>query len=118
MIRRHNEMTVETASNVKGGKGTIQLTSILNEDEMNGAGSFFGLTVIPPGCSTGEHTHTDDFETYYIISGTAEVNDNGELAVLRAGDMAQCRIGCYHAIRNVGDTNLEYLAVKLYKKEG
>lgn len=118
MIRRHDEMTVETATNLKGGDGTIQLINILNMDEMYGVGRFFGVTVIPPGCSTGMHTHNGDFETYYIIKGTAEINDNGQTFILNPGDMTQCPAGSSHAIRNVGDEDLEYLAVILYEKEG
>ena len=33
---------------------------------------------LEPGSEIGEHAHVDDFELYYIISGTGVVNDTQE----------------------------------------
>ena len=74
------------------------------------------MSIIPPGCSIGQHTHEGDFETYYILKGRARVNDNGVIAELGPGDMTQCRDGQFHSIENTGDSDLEYLAVILYTR--
>lgn len=117
MYRKNSDMTVETANELKGGVGTVKLINILNQDEMHGMGRFFGVTIIPPNCSTGVHTHKGDFETYYIIRGMAEITDNDEVYVLEAGDMTQCPAGSSHAIRNIGDEDLEYIAMILYTEK-
>ena len=117
MYKKSSDMTVEKASELKGGVGTIKLINILNVDEMYGMGRFFGVTVIPPNCSTGIHTHKDDFETYYILKGTAEVTDNDDVYILEAGDMTQCPAGSSHSIRNIGNEDLEYIAMILYTEK-
>lgn len=114
MIRKRNDMLSEAVSHVKGGRGTLNMINILSPDELYGTGRFFGLTVIPPGCSTGPHTHTGEFETYYIIKGKARLNDNGVFYDLLPGDMAQCPSGSSHAIENIGEEDLEYLSAILY----
>lgn len=114
MIRRAGDYSVDLEPNLKGGKGTVRVVNILEKNEMYGAGRLFGISIIPPGGSIGKHTHTGDFETYYILKGKARVNDNGNICELGPGDMIQCKEGDYHAIENIGDTDLEYLAVILY----
>lgn len=114
MIRRWKDMRTEKETNLKGGNGTIQLVNILEKDEMYGMGRFFGVTVIPPGCSSGSHRHSGDFETYFILEGQAVVSDNGVEKQLGPGDMMQCRDGDCHGIRNDGDCDLKYIAVILY----
>ncbi len=117
MIRRNRDMLREHYEHVKGGEGCVDMVDILNPEELYGMGRFFGVTLIPPGASNGLHTHNGDFETYYILRGTAEVNDNGSIEVLGPGDMVQCRSGQSHAIKNIGQDMLEYIAVILYDEK-
>ena len=116
MIKRNAELTVTLEPNLKGGNGTIRIVNILNKEEMNGLGRLFAVSIIPPGCSIGQHTHEGDFETYYILKGRARINDNGTVAELEPGDMTQCGDGHFHSIENIGDVDLEYLAVILYTR--
>ena len=94
----------------------MKIVNILEKGEMNGLGRLFGVSIIPPGGSIGQHTHEGDFETYYILKGRARVNDNGNVAELGPGDMTQCKDGNFHSIENIGDVDLEYLAVILYTR--
>jgi len=114
VIKRNSELNITLEPNLKGGKGTVRLVNILEKDEMYGTGRLFAISIIPPGGSIGKHTHTGDFETYYILKGKALVNDNGTVAELGPGDVMVCRDGDYHSIENIGDEDLEYLAVILY----
>lgn len=118
MIRRKRDMSSEYVEGMKGGKGTIRLINILEKEEMHRVGRFFGITVIPPGCSSGCHTHTGDFEIYYILEGDAVINDNGVEQTLKPGDMMQCMDGCSHGIRNDGNCDLKYLSIILYSVPG
>lgn len=117
MIRRNRQMRTERCEHLKGGDGCVELIHILNEDEMYGMGRFFGITRLPPGASNGLHTHHGDFETYYILSGTAQVCDNGTDVVVNPGDMVQCLSGQCHSIRNIGQDMLEYIAVILFTEK-
>jgi mannose-6-phosphate isomerase-like protein (cupin superfamily) len=117
MIKKAADLRLKLEPNLKGGRDTTRVINILESEEMFGTGRLFGVSVIPPGGSIGQHTHQGDFETYYILKGSARVNDNGVFYDLGPGDMTQCRDGDFHSIENTGDIDLEYLAVILYSKD-
>ena len=117
MTKKSVDLSTKLEPNLKGGKGTIKILNILETQELYGVGRLFAVSIIPPGASIGRHTHEGDFETYYILKGRALVNDNGSAAELGPGDMTQCKDGNFHSIENIGDEDLEYLAVILYTKE-
>ena len=114
MVKKRDELKKETIVNLKCGKGTIDLINILSPDEMGEKGRLFAVNVIPPECSIGPHAHDGDFETYYIIKGRAEVNDGGHVCEVGPGDVTICENGSFHGIRNIGEENLEYIALILY----
>lgn len=118
MIKKAEDIDIELQPHLKGGKDTVRIVKILEQNEMYGTGRLFGVSIIPPGGSIGQHTHTGDFETYYILKGKALVNDNGNFCELGPGDMTQCRDGNYHSIENIGNIDLEYMAVILYSVKG
>jgi mannose-6-phosphate isomerase-like protein (cupin superfamily) len=117
MIRRGADLSIQLEPNLKGGRDTTRIVNILESAEMYGTGRLFGISIIPPGGSIGPHTHKGDFETYYILRGSARVNDNGVAYDLEPGDMTQCVDGASHSIENIGAVDLEYLALILYSKD-
>ncbi len=116
MIKMSNELHTDLEFELKGGRGTTRVLNILDKEELHGTGRLFAVSIIPPGGSIGKHTHSGDFETYYILEGKALVDDNGTKRELVPGDMTQCRDGDFHSIENVGDIDLRYIAVILYSK--
>ncbi len=74
----------------------------------------FALQVLPPGSCIGYHQHTEDVEAYYIIKGVGRVNDNGTAVTVSSGDMVFCAKGDSHSIENIGDGNLDFIALKLF----
>ena len=117
MILRGSDMKVLVHNEFLGGKGTLTNTHFLNNEDTCGAGRLFVKSMLTPGSSIGNHTHKGDFENYYILSGKALVNDNGENVILEAGDSVLCKNGQSHSIENIGDTNLEYIALIIFDKE-
>lgn len=115
MIKRAEQQTIREREQVRGGTGKLSFHDFLTADEAFGAGHLFSRTVIPAGASIGEHRHDGEFEVYYILSGTAEVIDNGEAFTLRAEDTHLCASGESHAVRNAGEENLEVLMLILYE---
>jgi mannose-6-phosphate isomerase-like protein (cupin superfamily) len=115
MTKKAADLRINLEPNLKGGRDTVRIINIA--EELFGAGRLFGISIIPPGGSIGRHTHEGDFETYYILKGSARVNDNGVFYDLGPGDMTQCKDGDFHSIENTGAVDLEYLAVILYPKE-
>ena len=114
MVRKQSDFSVTLEPNLKGGKGTVRVLNFLEKDEMYGAGRLCGLSIIPVGCSIGQHTHTGDFEIYYILEGRGKANDNGSECILEPGDMMCCREGEFHSLENIGDCDLKYTATILY----
>lgn len=114
MIKKHCELKTETIQKLKGGDGEVRMTHLLTLDELSWAGRQFAVTVVPPKCSIGRHRHEGDFETYYILKGTAQVEDGDKIYDVQSGDVTICKDGACHSIRNVGDEDLEYIALILY----
>jgi len=99
-----------------GGDGNVKVLHMLNgPDEMMGKGRLFAHLVVEPGCSIGYHVHEGEAETFYFLRGLGEVNDNGELKTVRPGDVAHTYAGEGHAVKNIGDEPLEFVALILYK---
>lgn len=115
MIRRNEERIIDRRENHMGGKGNLTIRHILNtNEELYDKGRTFCHTVLEPGASIGYHQHNGEFETYYILSGTAKLCDNGEDVILHAGDVAYTPDGSYHGIENIGDEPLELIALIVF----
>lgn len=115
MIKRAMQQTIRERENVRGGEGKLSFHDFLSKEEAFGTGHLFSRAIIPAGASIGEHRHDGEFEVYYILSGTAEVNDNGTLAELGPGDTHLCANGESHAIRNTGTADLVVLMLILFE---
>ena len=60
-----------------GGTGTTIMEHIIDESVYGGKIAAYARVILKPGCSLGYHKHEGTSETLYILSGTAEYNDNG-----------------------------------------
>ena len=114
MIKRHSALTVDKHLELRGGKGLVVMENFMDPEMAHGAGRLFAKTVIPPGASIGLHKHEGESEVYYILNGRALVNDNGAPVELGPGDINYCPDGQSHGIENIGDADLEYIAVILF----
>ena len=116
MIRRAEECRVDYNEHMRGGDGTVKATSMISgPSELNGKGRLFSKLSLEPGCSIGFHVHEKDAELYYILKGTGEYSDNGELCQVAAGDVTICPVGTGHSIANKGDEVLELVALIVYE---
>ena len=115
MIRRANQCQVEYREHMRDGDGTVMLTSLIaGPAELNDKGRLFSKITLQPGCSIGYHIHDKDAELFYILRGTAEYNDNGEIRIVQAGDVTICPTGTGHGIANRTDEVVELVAVIVY----
>lgn len=115
MIRRINQ-AVEVRKNMFGGEGEARMRQILNgAPEMYGKGRVFNHLFLEPGCEVGWHIHHGDGETYYILKGRGEYNDNGTVVTVGPGDMTFVDDGEGHSLKALGDETLEAIALILYK---
>ena len=116
MIRKAEECKVEYREHMRDGDGTVQITNFITGDaELNGKGRLFARLTLNPGCSIGYHVHETDAELFYIMKGTAEYNDGGEIRTVSAGDVTLCPTGTGHGIANRGEEIVELVAVIVYE---
>ncbi len=115
MIRRKDECTKEIREHMRDGDGSVLLTNLIaGPEELNGKGRLFSKITLEPGCSIGYHTHDTDAELFYILTGTAEYNDNGTMRTVSAGDVTICATGEGHGIANRSGETVELVAVIVY----
>ena len=115
MIRKAEECKVEFREHMRDGDGTVKITNLIEGDaELNGKCRLFGKITLETGCSIGFHVHEKDAELFYILRGTAEYNDGGEIRTVTAGDVTICPTGTGHGIANRTDEIVELVAVIVY----
>jgi len=115
MVKRSSEYTVQENENMRGGEGVVVIEHLLTPEELYEKGRLYARIILKPGSSIGHHVHEREMESFYIISGKAEISDNGDIVVLHAGDSILTRSGEGHSVKNVGDDTLEMLALILHK---
>ena len=106
-----SELRVERRENASGGKGHVIIKHILEEKELNGKCGLYAEVTIEPGCSLGYHEHHGESETYYIIKGQGNYDDNGQIRPVTVGDRTFTPEGYGHGITNTGDTDLVFMAL-------
>ena len=115
MIRGVRDCRIEYREHMRGGDGVVVITNYINgPEELNGKGRLFAKITLNPGCSIGYHVHEGDSELFYIMKGTAEYNDNGQVRTVTAGDVTICPAGEGHGIANKTEDIVELTAVIVY----
>lgn len=109
-------MTANTrrVENMRGGKGHVIIEDILEEAAFRNKGRLFAKITLEPGCSIGYHEHHGESETFYILKGEGQYNDNGEVRAVRPGDVTFTPDASGHGMENAGGENLEFMALILY----
>lgn len=111
MIKRKSDMVTSSIEKMRDGEGNTQMMPIFTKDEMLGKCRLFNVITLEPGCSIGTHTHDQEEEIYYILSGTGLVDDNGQMVNVEPGDAVKTGNGEFHSIKNNGDVPLVFMAV-------
>ena len=113
MNRKSNEYAVEFRQDMKGGRGSVKFEHIWKKnsnEEMHSSCRQFSRLTLEPGCSVGIHSHENEEEIYYILSGRGRSWDNGEWVEVGPGDATICRSGEEHSMECIGSEPLVYLA--------
>lgn len=108
MIKHLNETVPDIAESVRGGTGTVYAHKLLDLYPGSAIKSV-GVVRLEPGASVGLHSHVDDEDFYYCISGKGIVVDNGVEHPFTPGTLQITRSGETQAIRNTGETELVFL---------
>ncbi|MBN2531620.1 MAG: cupin domain-containing protein [Spirochaetales bacterium] len=98
---------------MRDGCGKVEIVHVFKKEELKGKARLFARIILHKNCSIGFHTHENEEEIYYILSGIATVNDNGTTYEAKAGDAILTGNGAGHSIENQQDSPLQVLAVIL-----
>ena len=110
MIIKECDTKKSTSEKPRGGHGLIHGMQYLVGDQITNKIKIVMANDLEVGAMIGEHTHTDDEEFYYIISGRGKVIDNGVEKIVESGDLIYTGSGSSHSLENLGDTKLKFLA--------
>jgi mannose-6-phosphate isomerase-like protein (cupin superfamily) len=108
MIKNVHDIIPEIAESVRGGTGTAYAHKLLDLFPGSAIKSV-GLVRLEPGASVGAHSHKNEEDFYYCISGIGIVVDNGTEYPFTPGTLQITRDGESQAIRNTGETELVFL---------
>lgn len=97
--------------NASGGKGFITVQPLLNKEQLNGKCGLYAQVTIQPGNSLGYHEHHGESETYYLLSGVGDYNDNGTIRKVKAGDVTFTSDGHGHGMENNGTEDVVFMAL-------
>jgi mannose-6-phosphate isomerase-like protein (cupin superfamily) len=107
---------------LNGGKGTAQYRRALPPSTFAGPWSYVDHLLLPPGASTGPHSHRGVAEFYYVMSGSGSVTisggrgggggaGGGDTAAIRVGDAIPIQLGEVNSFENNGTEPLEMMIV-------
>lgn len=113
MVLKKEDQAIKDDANMRGGNGVVHSQVLPTPSQAGGKGRLYNITTLDPGCSIGYHVHHGESESYYIISGQALFNDNGEQTTLSAGDFALCENEHGHSIENNSSEPLVFMALIL-----
>lgn len=97
-----------------GGEGSLlgDFAYTRNHTDSRDAFQEIGWLTLPKGASIGLHKHTDNEDSYIIISGQGLfIDGNGKQTPVEAGDITIARPGQSHALKNIGEQPLVFINV-------
>ena len=104
-------MEIRRVENMAGGKGHVIIKDLLGEKELNGKCRMYAEVTVEPGCSLGYHEHHGESETFYILQGFGDFDDNGTVRQVKPGDVTFTPSGSGHAMVKTGVSNLIFMAL-------
>ena len=104
-------MEIRRVENMAGGKGHVIIKDLLGEKELNGKCRMYAEVTVEPGWSLGYHEHHGESETFYILQGFGDFDDNGTVRQVKPGDVTFTPSGSGHALVNTGVSNLIFMAL-------
>ena len=111
MIVKNSEMKGKVNVAMRDGKGEVEQLFILDESNMAKHSRLFSYMNLKPGCSIGEHTHHNETEYYYILSGSGFVVEKDGVKRVAKGDVVITGDGESHSIENDGTDDLSLIAI-------
>ena len=110
MIKTKNEQSKDFSKNEQGNTAF----TLFNLKEFEGVSDNlkqYSYVEIEKGQEVSYHVHNGDADYYYIVSGKGLYNDNGKEIEVGAGTITYTPSGEGHALKNVGEDKLCFIAL-------
>ena len=112
LIHKSADMRHEPLPECHAGKGVLDWTEVLGPDQLKGRRlKFMHYNIMPPGTSIGEHSHHDDEEYYFVISGQGTMILDGKRFEVKSGDITAIYPGGSHGLENNTTDDLRFLVI-------
>ena len=111
MITKCDERKLMAESASQQGNQALTLDKLIADDVAPAKLRTYAKASLEPGGEVSYHVHEGESESYYIMSGHGEYNDDGKCSEVGAGDATFTPSGHGHGIRNIGDSMLEFMAL-------
>lgn len=111
MFRKAEQQKSEIVNGIRGGRGDVGISYLLNTEESFGKLKGAVRCVIPDGSEIGVHAHGPDAEIYYLISGELQGNDNGNIVTMSPGDIMYTGNGENHGWKNISGQDAVLLGI-------
>lgn len=103
--------STKVIESLRGGKGHAIMKYLLGDKELDEKCGLYAEITLKPECSIGYHKHKGESETYYILSGEGQYNNNGVITIVRPGDVTFTQSENSHGIENIGISDLVFMAL-------
>jgi len=111
MIVKKDDRVKTVRANLKGGQGDVNIFDLTTEQTIPSHLRLCSEFVLQPNESIGTHSHMNETEIYYIISGEASILDDGQFKKLYPGDSAITDGENSHSIINDGNDELRFIGI-------
>ncbi|MFP4106359.1 MAG: cupin domain-containing protein [Phycisphaerae bacterium] len=112
MIYRSEDATVREIDGCHDGNGVLHCNELFKSGDSDAPGfRFVHDSIVDPGVTIGEHTHTDDEEIYFIASGSGTMRIDGKDQPVAAGDICITRPGHSHSLENTGQVPMHLIVI-------
>ena len=111
MLNRNKEQKTDRIEHMRDGDGHVLRRTLIAPEDSCGKFKMCAKITLEPGCSLGYHEHHNESETYYILRGEGNYDDNGRIRPVKAGDMTFTPDGMGDGLTNTGDTDLVFMAL-------
>ena len=96
------------------GIGEIEFCRVLTDEDFASNCDFVDYAVLPEGTSIGIHTHGNDEEIYFILSGKGLMTVNEKEFEVREGNVILNKPGWSHGLYNPNKDSLTILVVQIH----
>ncbi len=96
--------------------GVLKKVLARKDDLIDGLVQMINWALLPVGKAFEAHYHEDMQEVFIILEGTAEIAIDEETATLYKGDAVFIPPRSIHVMKNIGATDVEYLALGISKE--